>query len=172
MKRYSALLLITLLLPAWIFAAEGPAFESLDKGTQAVLMQEKNRWDQLSAEQKDNLLQRAKRWQSLSESERKEMRKRYENLQAMPPEKRQELNERFDRFRKMSPEKREELRKKWETLSPEERDAMRQKFRDSRGKPGDRQGAHRHNKQADKPSSDLEKGKSPKGEHKPHRHER
>jgi uncharacterized membrane protein len=70
----------------------------------------RERWNNLTPEQKDRLRKRYKWWKSLSPEKKAKIRERYRQ---MSPEQRRRLREKLKRWQNLSPERKKQLREQY-----------------------------------------------------------
>ena len=76
--------------------------------------------------------QERERWESLTPEKRQELRRRMERYRELSPEDQELFRRRYKQWQDISPDERQRMRenlKDWDALSPQERDQIRQRFR-------------------------------------------
>ena len=92
----------------------------------------RDRYDNLSPEDKARLRNRYREWESLPPEKQQDMRRRMEKWKELPQEDRELLRRRHEQWQELPPQERQRLREKldrWNELSPEEQERIRQRFR-------------------------------------------
>lgn len=91
----------------------------------------RERWKNLSPEQKRQYRERLKRWKQLTPEQKAEIKKRYQRFKNLPPEKQARVRENWRRFQSLDEKQRRVIRqkyKRWKNLS----EAQKQKIRERR----------------------------------------
>ena len=92
----------------------------------------RERWKNMSPEQKKRYRQRLKRWQQLSPEQQDEIKGKYERYKNLTPEQRRKIRKNWDRYQQLSPEQQQRIKKKhrrWKNLSPEEKQRIKKRRR-------------------------------------------
>jgi len=87
----------------------------------------RQRWEQLSPQERQRLLEQYERWRNLSAAEREELSKRYRHLEALPRTEQEALRRRFETWLRLSPQARERMQGRlryWRRLSPAEKEPV------------------------------------------------
>jgi hypothetical protein len=59
----------------------------------------RERWEQMSPEQKGRMRERSKRWQELEPQQREEVKRKFERFKQLPPEERERIVTNWKRYR-------------------------------------------------------------------------
>lgn len=86
------------LLMAGPAAAEGIAWQDLDRDQQATLNDFRERWRELPPDRRERLRESAERWRSLPTEQREAIQQRWREIKPLPPEAREALRQRWDRM--------------------------------------------------------------------------
>ena len=68
------------------------------------------------------------RWNNLSEDQKIELREKYAKYKALPASEKQALRDSFQKFKALSPEQKSRIRqnfRKWKELKPEQKEGLR-----------------------------------------------
>ena len=82
------------------------------------------------ADARSNKEKKKERWDQLSPEQKKRIKKRREHFEKLPPEQKQRVKDARENFQKMTPQERKKLQEKWQKMSPEQR----QQYKKERGK--------------------------------------
>ena len=132
MKNWITLLALFLL---WIGAFPPTGFSqgllSLEQNGSDLPLKLKERWEQLSPEDRIRAQRNFEVWKSLAPEERKKFRNKLERFRNLPPERQEHIRKGFKHFQNLPEERKKILRerfKQWETLSPQEKQGMRKRL--------------------------------------------
>jgi hypothetical protein len=123
--RYALFLLV--LVAGWQQGQAQPAGAPRAPASQPIPPEYRQRWEQLSPQERQRLLQQYQRWQDLSAAQRQELSDRYRQLQALTPSDREALRRRFDAWRQLSPEERARMQRRleyWRRLPPPQKEPV------------------------------------------------
>jgi hypothetical protein len=117
--RYALFLFV--LVAGWQRGEAEPTGAPPARTDQPIPPEHRQRWEQLSPDERQRLRQQYERWQDLSAAERQELSKRYRQLEALPRAEQEALRRRFEAWLRLSPQERERMQgrlKYWRRLSP------------------------------------------------------
>lgn len=137
MPRARLIALGTIALAVALFAggladavwAQTPGVEELSRAERM------RRFRALPPEERGRILEDFQRWNDLSATRRQELQQAYDRFQRLPPERRERILERHRQFQALPPHEKERVLQnfeRWQKLTPEERRALREKHRRGR----------------------------------------
>ena len=92
---------------------------------------------------KGRILEDFQRWNELSAERREELQHAYDRFQRLPPERRERILQRQRQFQALPPEEKERVMRnfeRWQRMTPEERRALRERQRGREGREPDQGG--------------------------------
>lgn len=81
------------------------------------------------------------RWKQLTPQQRERIRERYRRFQELTPDEQARIRERLEWFKNLPSDERRELREKWQRMTPEERKHFRKELKEQRKQ---RRSAYKH----------------------------
>jgi hypothetical protein len=99
----------------------------------------RERWKNLSPEQKQQIREFSKNAKSMTPEQRREAMNQLPFFRDLTPEENQVLQKRLQRFKGMDPDKRKKMMEnyeRWQKMTPEEREAARQKLKEKKAREG------------------------------------
>ena len=92
----------------------------------------RNRYENISPEEKEQFRQKYRQWESLPPERREDLRRRMERWKELPQEDQELLRKRYEQWQQLPPQERQRIREKldrWNDLPPEEQEGVRKRFR-------------------------------------------
>lgn len=92
----------------------------------------RDRWKNLSPEQKRKYREKLKRWKQLTPEQKTKIKNKYERFKNLPPEKRDRIRKNWKRYRQLDDRQRQAIRerhKRWKNLSDEQKQKIRERRR-------------------------------------------